>query len=280
MTARLALQPVIDFHTHAFPDAIAARAIARLEVPDCKAKHDGTVAGLLRSMDNAGIARSVICSIATKPEQFGAILKWSLSVASDRLIPFASVHPADPQAAARVREVAASGLKGIKVHPYYQDFDLASEALDPLYAAAEASDLMLVAHTGFDMAFPRDRRADATRILTVTRKFPRLRFVATHFGAWEDWADVEHRLVGKPILMETSFMIEALPPGVARRMILAHPPDYVLFGTDSPWGDPIEALQRLGDLNLPNELMRKILWENSSCLLDSGKSRMHDTGFP
>ena len=67
---------IIDFHAHAFPDAIAARAISHLEHGGgIKAFLDGTVSALLGSMDRAGIGTSVLCSIATKPEQFDSILK-------------------------------------------------------------------------------------------------------------------------------------------------------------------------------------------------------------
>ncbi len=258
---------IIDLHTHAFPDALAARAIAKLETGNTKAFTDGTVAGLLRSMDAAGVGASVICSIATKPGQFEPILEWSKAVASDRLIPFASIHPADPLAVERVARVRDAGLRGIKIHPYYQDFDLADEAFDPFYAAVAQAGLILVSHTGFDMAFPRDRKADAARILAVSRRHPTLKFLATHFGAWDDWMDVESTLIGHRINLELSLTLELIPADQARRMILAHPSDCLFFGSDSPWGNPADTLRLLRGLDLPEPLLRKILCENALALL-------------
>lgn len=84
--------------------------------------HDGSLAGLIASMDQAGIWRSVVLSIATRPEQSEVIIDWSKSIASERIIPFASVMPTDEQAAALVRKIAAAGIKGVKIHPYYQRF--------------------------------------------------------------------------------------------------------------------------------------------------------------
>jgi len=61
---------IIDFHTHAFPDNIAERAIQKLEIKSkAKAYLNGTIDDLLRSMDKNGITRSVLCNIATRPEQ-------------------------------------------------------------------------------------------------------------------------------------------------------------------------------------------------------------------
>lgn len=254
---------LIDAHTHAFPDSIAERAIARLEQGNCKARHDGTVSGLLRSMDRAGIDKAILCSIATKPEQFDPIFKWSLSIASDRVIPLVSVHPADPQAREHVRMVAEAGLKGIKLHPYYQGFDLGGEAVMPILEAAEASGVLVVSHTGFDMAFPHDRIADPERVGRLVERFPALRFVATHFGGWRDWAEVRKRLLGRPVAMEISLSLELLSREEAREMILSHPESHLMFGTDSPWSDAVETLQRLRSLDIPAGRLRRMEGENA-----------------
>lgn len=254
---------LIDAHAHAFPDGIAERAITRLEQGNCKARHDGTVSGLLRSMDLAGVDKAILCSIATKPEQFEPILKWSLSITSDRVIPLASVHPADPQVREHVRMVAEAGLKGIKLHPYYQGFDLGGEAILPVLDAAEASGVLVVSHTGFDMAFPRDRVADPERVCRLIERFPALRFVATHFGGWCDWVEVKRRLIGRPVAMEISLSLERLAREEAREMILAHPESHLMFGTDSPWSDISETLRRLRSLDIPAVRMRRIEGENA-----------------
>ena len=215
-------------------------------------------------MDRAGIDKAVVCSIATRPEHFDPILKWSRAIASDRLIPLASIHPADPLAVARVGEVSEAGLVGIKLHPYYQDFDLASEVVFPLYEALSTVGLAVVAHTGYDMAFPRDSRADPSKVVEVTERFPQLRFLATHFGGWQNWKEVAARLIGRPISMEISLSLDALSVDEVRAMALAHPADRLLFGSDSPWDDQAAALDRLGRLGLGESLMWKMLWENAA----------------
>ena len=88
---------ILDCHTHAFPDNIAAGAIKALSAEPVwmpvHAYHEGTVRALLASMDSAGIDRAILCSVATKPAQVRKITDWSASIASDRIIPFASIHP-------------------------------------------------------------------------------------------------------------------------------------------------------------------------------------------
>lgn len=265
---------IIDAHTHVFPDAVAERAVPRLaKEGNVKAWLDGKATSLLGSMDRAGIAKSVICSIATKPEQFGPILKWSQAIASDRLIPLGSVHPSDPEAAAHVRAIRDAGFKGIKLHPYYQDFDLDEARLMPVYEAITDCGLVLVMHTGFDVAFPRVRKADPVRILNVIRRFPTLKFVATHLGAWEDWDEVKDRLLGLPLTMEISCALEGMSREQARGMILAHPADRILYGSDSPWNDQAAVMARLRALDLPGDRLDRILGTNAAALFGLGQPR-------
>jgi predicted TIM-barrel fold metal-dependent hydrolase len=262
---------IVDFHAHAFPDNLAARAIAHLEHGGgVKAFHDGRIASLLASMDAAAVEISVVCSIATKPEQFAPILQWSKAIATQRIVPLASVHPGAADPIGEVRQIAEAGLIGVKLHPYYQNFDLDDPALFPLYRAIDELGLLLVCHTGFDFAFPRDRKGDPVRILRVLDRVPSLRFVATHMGAWDDWDEVERHLLGKPILLDVSLSLELLGPQRARAMILAHPADCILFGTDSPWASQEQTVRQVRALELGEERERAILGGNAVRLLTKG----------
>lgn len=263
---------IIDFHTHAFPDALAERAVKALleegrRKYDVNAYLDGKVSSLLASMDKSGIDKSVICSIATKPSQFEPILNWSRQVMSDRIIPFPSLHPASPEAVQQVKQIKTEGFKGVKFHPYYQDFTIDENKFHPIYAELQKQGLVVVMHTGFDLAFERDRRCDPKKILKVLEAFPDLKLVTTHLGAWEDWEEVEKHLSGKKIYMEISFSLDCMPMETARRIILNHPEDHILFGTDSPWADQKAAILQLKQLELGQELEALILRENARKLL-------------
>lgn len=262
-------QNIVDFHAHAFPDALACRAMKALldEAPGIQAYLDGTVGALLGSMDRAGITSSVICCIATKIEQFDPILRWCCEIRSDRLIPFPSVHPADPKMAERIDRIAAEGFLGIKMHPFYQEFYAAHDVMKAFYQQVSARNLLLVMHTGFDIAFPRQRRADPETLLRITQQFPELRLVATHLGAWQQWDEVRRHLLGRPMYMEISMSMEDLGPVASREMLMAHPAEYLLFGTDSPWTDQAATLSYLRSLDLPEPRLSRILYGNARAVL-------------
>jgi hypothetical protein len=260
---------IIDFHTHAFSDEFAPKAMKALTEnhPEIAYYLDSTIGALLKSMDAVGIEKSVICSIATKPKQFQTILDWSLQIQTDRIIPFGSVHPADTEMAEHIKQIKQSGLKGLKMHPYYQDFFLDDDSMSRFYELVCENDLPLVMHTGYDIAFEHIDRAGPERIVNVMKKFPQLKLVTTHFGAWQDWDKVESKIIGKKIYMEISFALDYLEPARAKRMLESHPADYILFGTDSPWTDQRKTLDLLRGLELDSQRLDKILYQNAEKLL-------------
>ncbi|MGV1097956.1 amidohydrolase family protein [Thiovibrio sp. JS02] len=262
------MREIIDFHTHVFPDPVAAQAIPALEkIGGVKACHDGRLVSLLAKMDEAGIEKSVICSIATRPAQFASILDWSKAIRSARIIPFPSFHPAAADALEQIATIRAEGFLGIKMHPYYQGFALDEERMLPLYEKIAELGLILVMHTGYDIGFPRERIADPRRIMAVLARIPPLKLVAAHFGAWDEWEAVEAMMLGHPVHMDLSYSLHMLPPEKARAMVLVHPEDYILFGTDSPWAEQSEVIARLKELNLGPALEEKILAGNAASLL-------------
>jgi predicted TIM-barrel fold metal-dependent hydrolase len=237
------------------------------ETPGVDAFLDGTITSLVDSMNRNGISHSVICCIATAPEQFTPIFDWCRKAQTDKVIMLPSIHPADTKYKERIARIKDAGFKGIKMHPYYQNYFLDEDRMLPIYEGLEQNDLMIVAHTGHDIAFPNDDRADCHRILKVTEMFPKLKFVATHLGAWQQWDEVEKMLAGKHVYMELSWSLDYLAHEQAKRIILAHPTDCVLFGTDSPWTDQGKTLSLLKNLKLPQGLERKILRDNAMALL-------------
>jgi hypothetical protein len=261
---------IIDVHTHAFPDALAARAIEKLEA-ECpwRTVGPGTVAGLLASMDQAGVDVSIACAIATRPDQAAGILKWCGSIRSRRIVPFPSLHPDTPQAAQWVRRIADEGYRGIKLHPMYQQFAIDEPRLDAIYAACEAAGLVIAFHCGRDIAYPPDDdRAEPARTARVLERFPRLRAICTHMGGWRMWQESDELLVGRRnVYFETSFSLADLGPRRAAEMVRRHGADRVLFGTDWPWASQDGDLRLLEQLNLRDDERQAVLAGNARALL-------------
>ncbi|MBQ1898513.1 MAG: metal-dependent hydrolase, partial [Ruminococcus sp.] len=97
---------IIDFHTHVYPDKIAEKTIKALgEVAVVKPNTDGTVNGLIESMQSAGIDKSVILPVNTRAGQFDTITKFAKHINDtyDNLISFGGIHPDDDDITEKLR---------------------------------------------------------------------------------------------------------------------------------------------------------------------------------
>jgi predicted TIM-barrel fold metal-dependent hydrolase len=237
---------IIDAHAHAFPDGIAPHATKTLcgqgRWHAMHNHHDGTLAGLLASMDAAGIGRAVICSVATKPSQVEKITDWSVAIASDRILPFASIHPdfADPER--EIERIARHGLRGLKFHPQYMDCALDDPRCLRLARAAAKAGLVFTLHGGYHPAFEKVDVGSPVRLRRLHDAVPDLRIVACHLGGLGDWQGVLEFVVGTDIYLETSFAPSWCPRDVWEVLIARHSPERIVFGTDSPWQNQTQEL--------------------------------------
>ena len=72
---------LIDFHTHCFPDPVAAKAIPKLAgIGGLTPFTDGTVGGLLREMDRCGVSHAVCLNIATNSHQQPKVNDFALGL--------------------------------------------------------------------------------------------------------------------------------------------------------------------------------------------------------
>ena len=187
---------IIDFHTHAFPDFLAPRAIPTLaENSGLTPYHDGTAAGLIARMDKSGIDRSVVLNIATNAHQELSVNRFAVSLLeSERLIPFGSVFPGSDTWEQTLDYLAENGIRGIKLHPEYQNFDLDCDEAFKVYEKCGKLGLLVSFHSGHDAAFTTPIHTGPDRINRVCTLFPQTTFIAAHFGGYDLWEETAEKL--------------------------------------------------------------------------------------
>lgn len=239
---------IIDFHSHNFPDAIAPRAIGAM----CKmtagvlwAAADGSLGNHLDNMDYAGVDRAVICHIATKPDQWHFIHRRAQAImngefgerARRKLIPFGSIHPLDADFAAHLEEFAAIGVRGIKFHPYYQDFSLQDATYWPIFRKIAELGLTVVCHAGGDIGWKNARGlCGPAQITALIKAVPDLQFVAAHLGGCFRYPPgAIDRLLELGIYADTSVLHARWNYDEEIRLLRSWPTDRLLFGSDFPW---------------------------------------------
>lgn len=259
---------VIDFHVHCFADELAEKAVSLLsERAGTPPRLDGTVADVKRSMKEAGVDRSVILPIATKPSQAKKINDWAAEIQSDEIIAFGSIHPNDPEWKQELQRIKGLGLKGIKFHPDYQLFYVDEERMFPIYEEIFALGLIVVFHAGVDIGLPAPYHCEPHRLLKLVKAFPGAAIVAAHMGGYSYWDDVERLLLGEDIYLDTAYSLGHMSDEQALRIIKGHGPQKILFASDSPWGAQGEDIDRLRKLGLGESIEKAILGENAQKLL-------------
>ena len=140
---------LIDFHTHAFPDGLAQRAVDKLSAVSggLAPQTDGTLESLKARMDEDGVDISVVLSIATNPKQMHNVNDFAARIDQDpRIVAFGSVHPEAPDALEELERIADMGLKGVKLHPEYQNFYVDEERMKPIYRKISELGLVTLFH--------------------------------------------------------------------------------------------------------------------------------------
>jgi hypothetical protein len=258
---------IIDVHTHAWPDAVAKKAVPSLmSKGTLTAYYDGTVAGLLGEAQRCGVSVSVMQPVATKPSQVTGINDWAASLASDRLVPFGAMHPDLEDPAGEVARMAALGLRGVKLHPEHQDFAPDEARLAPIYEAATARNMTVFFHAGQD-ELHETVRGTPESFVSVLDAFPDMRVVLAHLGGYRVWNHVAELLVGREVYLDTAYTLGHLPDADFVEIVHAHGAERVLFGSDGPWTDAAAEIAWIRRLRLREGVVDAILGENAERLL-------------
>lgn len=261
---------LIDFHTHAFPQKLAARAVGKLshEAGGLEPQTDGTLASLKAEMARDGVDLSVVHSIATSPRQQHNVNDFAMEMNREPgIVAFGSVHPDAPDALEELERIAAAGLKGVKLHPEYQGFYADDEKMKPIYRTISRLGLITLFHAGQDYGFLPPYHAMPQQLLGAL-KWLDGPVVAAHWGGLGCGAEVLDVLCGKDIWFDLSFGYGSMPKGIARQIVDRHTPDRLLFASDMPWHRPEWELRLLDSLELSREDREKICFRNAQKLLD------------
>ena len=261
---------VIDFHTHAFNELIAEKAISKLEkIINYNAFTRGTISDNIKHFDEWGVDKAVSLSIATKPSQQRIINDWAAAQAGDRIIPFGSVHPDAEDALQELERIKSLGIKGIKLHPDYQNFYIDEKRLYPIYRKCAELSLVIVFHSGVDVLSPDNVHATPDMCLRAFKAVPEMTMVLAHLGGNDLWEEVYEKLAGLEgnLYFDTALVGGRCPDSLIKKIIRKHGADRILLASDCPWHDTSSEINTIKRLGLSNEEIEMIFHKNAERLL-------------
>ena len=277
---------IIDFHTHAFPEKIAANT---LELLSKKAQTytfcQGTVEDLSQQMQKNGVHLSVVLPVVTTPQKtdkindVAALINQTTAITG--VFSFGGMHPDTEDYKAELNRIAALGLKGIKLHPAYQQVPLNDIRYKRIIDYADRLGLIVSVHGGLDIGIPGEWSTPKQAREIIDEIQPK-KLVMAHMGAWQQWEESKEYLCGQDVYFDTAYCycnidyradadentkVRNLNQAEFIELVRLHGADKILFGSDSPWSKQQENLQLLQNMDLTEGEKAKILGENAKKLL-------------
>ncbi|MBD3335470.1 MAG: amidohydrolase family protein [Candidatus Eisenbacteria bacterium] len=273
-----------DVHIHVQPGSSVAPDILALLLEgraDAEAirRYPDDPQLLLAAMDRLGLRRAGLIAYASSLIGSSEELNdWVCDYAAgdpQRLLPFVGPEIGRGDPSPRIRELAARGARGLKIHPPHSGIPpnihlaQADHPLARLYATAQKLRLPVAVHTGTSVfAGARSRLGDPLLLDDVAVDFPELTLIAAHCGRplWYDAAVFLARRHANVYLDVSSIPARRLTAVLPRLSQIAHK---VLYGSDWPGpGVPTleECLDAFWACDLPPEAKRRILVDNAEML--------------
>ncbi|MGZ6734142.1 MAG: amidohydrolase family protein [Nocardioides sp.] len=241
----------------------------RYRLPD-----DDRVA-LLRAL---GVRRFSALSYAHKPGVAAFLNDWSRAFAEQvpESLWSATLYP-EESVLGYVTELVAAGVEIFKVHVQVGEFLLDDPLLDPVWGLLAEAGTPVVIHVGSGPVG--NEFTGPASLRRVLARHPRLSVIVAHLGAPEyadflDLAERYDRVRLDTTMVFTDFFDEAgarFPAALLPR--LRDLGDRVLLGTDYPTipYPYLHQLTALEALDLGNEWLRAVCWDNGSSLFGPGR---------
>ena len=260
------MYPVIDCHCHIYPEKIAEKATESIgRFYDLPMSYHGTAAEMTERSREAGITHCVVFSVATKPQQVASINNFIAEEikALPNLVGLGAVHPESEDQEADIEHIISLGLKGVKLHPDIQGYDIDDPRCMKIYEICRERGLLVLIHMGD----PRYDHSSPDRLAKVLDKLDGLKVIGAHFGGWGVWKEAAEKLHKYPnLIVDCSSSFAFISPEEAKDIVRIYGAERVLFGTDYPMWEYKAELERFRALGLTDEEEQMILYKNAAAL--------------
>ena len=267
--------PIIDSHCHIYPDKIADKAVEAIgQFYNLDMYYDGRYSTLVDFGSKIGVKHYVIFSVATTPSQIHSINTYiadTVKQSEGLMTGLGALHPDSEDIEVDISEIISLGLKGVKMHPDFQRFNIDDKKCYNIYEMCQQYKLPVLLHTGdsrYDYSNPK-------RMKAVLEDFPELTVIGAHFGGWSCWKEAAETLSRyKNFYVDCSSSFDWLTPDESRKIVRDYGADHVLFATDFPMWNHETEFRRFMEMNLSDEENRLILYKNAIKLFGIDESKI------
>ena len=257
---------IIDIHTHIYPQPVAQKAAHAIEdfYELDGAGMNGTVEMLRSRGKEAGISQFVVLPVAVLPDKTRHINDFILEQTAEYedFIGFGTIHAAQPDVAGEAEYILSKGLRGVKMHPDFQRFNIDDPRLFPAYETISGKIPAI-----FHMGDPRYDFSQPARLRKVLEQFPKLDVIAAHFGGYRLYEEAYRQLKDKNCIFDISSSLMFMEEGIAEKYINLYGAERMAYGTDYPLWDPVQEVKTFLKLKLTDDQLEQIAWKTAASFL-------------
>ncbi len=257
---------LIDFHAHIYPEKIAQKAVESVgnfyHIP---MDGNGTAEHLLSQGKEFSVSGYVVHSVAVDENHVQTVNNYIASECEkhQEFHGFGTMHAAYGDKIGELKRMQELGLKGVKIHPDTQYYNMNDDRMDEVYDYLQKEQLPLLIHCGdyrYDYSHPR-------RLKDILNRFPKLTVVAAHFGGWSVWDLALEYLKDANCYLDTSSSIPMLGTVRAEELIRLYGAERIVFGTDFPMWVLKDELEFFDKMSLNEKERELIFYQNAAKIL-------------
>lgn len=257
---------IFDFHAHIYPTKISQRAVKSVsDFYNIEMDGDGTVDNLLSQGKDYDMVGYLVNSVAVDGAHVEVINNYIASECSkhSEFYGFGSMHAAYANKIDELERMVSLGLRGVKIHPDTQQYNMDDRRMDEVYDYLSQKELPILIHCGdyrYNFSHPK-------RLADVLDKFPKLTVIAAHFGGWSMHDLALEYLKDRNCYLDTSSSFTTTGIVRAKELIRIYGAERILFGTDFPMWNLKDELENMEKMKLTNEEYELILHKNAERIL-------------
>lgn len=261
---------IFDAHVHIYPHKIADKAVEGIgNFYNLATRGNGISEGILENGKKENVTRYLVHSVATVPKQTTSINDFLAQECEkhSEFTGFGAIHPDMDKPLEEIERIEKLGLKGIKIHPDIQKFNMDDPKIMEIYDFI-AGKLPILIHCGdyrYDYSHPR-------RLARVLDNFPNLTVIGAHFGGWSIFDLAVEYLKDRNCYLDTSSSIKFLGLKRAKELIRIYGADRIVFGTDFPMWSTKDELEYFYNMGLRDDELELILYKNAASLFDTSSA--------
>lgn len=257
---------IFDFHTHIYPTKISQKAVKSVgDFYNLEMEGDGTVENLLSQGKPYDMVGYLVNSVAVDGNHVQVINDYISSECEkhSEFYGFGTIHASYANKIDELNRIMSLGLKGVKIHPDTQLYNMDDRRMDEVYDFLSQNDLPILIHCGdyrYDFSHPR-------RLASLIDRFPKLTVIAAHFGGWSMHDLALEYLKDKNCYLDTSSSFATTGLVRAKELIRIYGAERIVFGTDFPMWNLDDELKNIEKMELTDKENELILYKNAQRIL-------------